>query len=698
MTVDPANSRSVLDGRWADVRRDAREHLGDPALPARSRAEHRGVPRARHHGEPRKLAESRPPSASASRRTAASDDVGGVVTAFEMLGVRRPVADGQGRRAVGPVRRRRPAAGHQRHHDEYLRAIMSFELPGCFAMTETGHGSDVQQLRTTCHLRPGDAGVRPAHARPGRAQGLHRQRRPGRADGRRVRPADHRAARATACTPGWCRSATRTARRCPGVTIGDGGPKAGPQRRRQRPADVRPRAGAAGECCSTATARSPRTAPTPAPSRTRPAASSRCSARWSAAGSASRAAAGSATKMALDIAVRYGDDPPPVRRPRRRGEESSSTTTSSTSASCCPRWPPPTRCTSRRSELVSDDARRPAAVREQAPDDGEDRSASWSPGPPGSRRSDLARHPHDPDVPRGLRRRRLPGGEPAARSSRPTPTSSPRSRATTPSCCSWSPRRCSRTTAGASASSTWRARRGSRADLVAGSVAERTGPAGRRCGGGDVRDRSYQRWLLVEREEHLLAARRAADAAGTDAREPTSSPSSTAPRTTCSWPRGRTSTGSCSTPSPPPSTGCAEPRRTRPARPGVRAARAVGDRGRPRLVRRARLPHRRAAPRRSPGRSTSCAGAASARPDAGRRLRHPGGLARLPAARRRAECGGPGNQPGPVPPRNPGIWRQWADPEQPAQRSNRTERTRRSCNWSRAPATRRRRTNGTAAR
>ena len=31
---------------------------------------------------------------------------------------------------------------------------MCFDLPGCFAMTETGHGSDVQQLRTTCTYDP----------------------------------------------------------------------------------------------------------------------------------------------------------------------------------------------------------------------------------------------------------------------------------------------------------------------------------------------------------------------------------------------------------------------------------------------------------------------------------------------------------------------------------------------------------------
>ena len=44
--------------------------------------------------------------------------------------------------------------GNRGQHELYLRDVMSFDLPGCFAMTETGHGSDVQQLRTTCTYDP----------------------------------------------------------------------------------------------------------------------------------------------------------------------------------------------------------------------------------------------------------------------------------------------------------------------------------------------------------------------------------------------------------------------------------------------------------------------------------------------------------------------------------------------------------------
>src|SRR6478735_3392390 len=39
--------------------------------------------------------------------------------------------------------------GTERHHERHLARIARLDLPGCFAMTETGHGSNVQALRTT---------------------------------------------------------------------------------------------------------------------------------------------------------------------------------------------------------------------------------------------------------------------------------------------------------------------------------------------------------------------------------------------------------------------------------------------------------------------------------------------------------------------------------------------------------------------
>ena len=44
--------------------------------------------------------------------------------------------------------------GTEKHHRRYLSRIASLQLPGCYAMTETGHGSNVRDLRTTATYDP----------------------------------------------------------------------------------------------------------------------------------------------------------------------------------------------------------------------------------------------------------------------------------------------------------------------------------------------------------------------------------------------------------------------------------------------------------------------------------------------------------------------------------------------------------------
>lgn len=44
--------------------------------------------------------------------------------------------------------------GTRRHHERYLGAIATLDLPGCYAMTETGHGSNVRELETTATYDP----------------------------------------------------------------------------------------------------------------------------------------------------------------------------------------------------------------------------------------------------------------------------------------------------------------------------------------------------------------------------------------------------------------------------------------------------------------------------------------------------------------------------------------------------------------
>lgn len=44
--------------------------------------------------------------------------------------------------------------GTEKHHRKYLEAMHRAELLGCFAMTETGHGSNVKELKTTLTYHP----------------------------------------------------------------------------------------------------------------------------------------------------------------------------------------------------------------------------------------------------------------------------------------------------------------------------------------------------------------------------------------------------------------------------------------------------------------------------------------------------------------------------------------------------------------
>jgi acyl-CoA oxidase len=143
--------RDLLDGRWADLRRRSRDLLGTLEPPPVLDLE---AQRALVYEQLELLAKGGHPLTGFPEAYGGSDDVGGSVVAFEVLGfgdlslmVKAGVQWGLFGGAV-------QALGTREHHDRYLPSIMNLDLPGCFAMTETGHGSDVQHLRTTATYDP----------------------------------------------------------------------------------------------------------------------------------------------------------------------------------------------------------------------------------------------------------------------------------------------------------------------------------------------------------------------------------------------------------------------------------------------------------------------------------------------------------------------------------------------------------------
>jgi acyl-CoA oxidase len=77
------------------------------------------------------------------------DDHGGNIAGFEELVVGDPSHQIKSGVQWGLFGAAVLHLGTQKHHDAWLPAIMSLEVPGIFAMTETGHGSDVASIGTT---------------------------------------------------------------------------------------------------------------------------------------------------------------------------------------------------------------------------------------------------------------------------------------------------------------------------------------------------------------------------------------------------------------------------------------------------------------------------------------------------------------------------------------------------------------------
>jgi acyl-CoA oxidase len=148
VTADPGALRRVLDGRWAEVRDEARGMLRDSVFTARHDLT---IDEQRDHvfDQIKAIAKTNGPKFLFPKVYGGLDEVGASITGFETqaFGDLSVLVKGGVQWGLfgGTVRH----LGTERHHKRYLEDIMSVKLVGCFAMTETGHGSDVQSLRTT---------------------------------------------------------------------------------------------------------------------------------------------------------------------------------------------------------------------------------------------------------------------------------------------------------------------------------------------------------------------------------------------------------------------------------------------------------------------------------------------------------------------------------------------------------------------
>ncbi len=153
MTNIAEHLRNTLDGRWRDVRNGMRTELSTELFRPHF-TPNTTIARSRVNEQLKIIAAAGAAEDGFRKEHGGHGDVGAAVIRIEMLAmsdlslmVKAGVQWGLFGGAIANL-------GTQRHHDAYIRRIIDLDLLGCFAMTETGHGSDVQQLETTATYDP----------------------------------------------------------------------------------------------------------------------------------------------------------------------------------------------------------------------------------------------------------------------------------------------------------------------------------------------------------------------------------------------------------------------------------------------------------------------------------------------------------------------------------------------------------------
>lgn len=142
-----------LLGRWAEDRRISRRLALDPDM---QKIEGQPVPehRARAFGQLQVLVDEGAIQRPYPEEFGGQSNHGGNIAAFEELTTADPSLQIKAGVQWGLFGSAVHHLGTERNHREFLPGIISLEVPGCFAMTETGHGSDVQSIATTATYDP----------------------------------------------------------------------------------------------------------------------------------------------------------------------------------------------------------------------------------------------------------------------------------------------------------------------------------------------------------------------------------------------------------------------------------------------------------------------------------------------------------------------------------------------------------------
>jgi acyl-CoA oxidase len=153
VSVDVEGLGRQLLGSWPDARIAARALAAQPdmqRIESQSYQEHR----SRAFGQLGLLVQNGQVHRAFPRALGGQEDHGGNIAGFEELVTADPSLQIKAGVQWGLFGAAVLHLGTQRHHEKYLPDIMSLKVPGAFAMTEIGHGSDVASIATTATYDP----------------------------------------------------------------------------------------------------------------------------------------------------------------------------------------------------------------------------------------------------------------------------------------------------------------------------------------------------------------------------------------------------------------------------------------------------------------------------------------------------------------------------------------------------------------
>ncbi|MFB7891674.1 acyl-CoA dehydrogenase [Microbacterium sp. NPDC056044] len=146
--IDVDAVTDLLLGTWGETRREAREMIKDPAfwrIEGQPMPEHRERVLTQLH----LLVEHGGSRRAFPHEYGGLNDNGANLAGFQELVLADPSLQIKSGVQWGLFGSAIFQLGTQKHHEEWLSGVIDLSLPGAFAMTETGHGSDVAAIGTT---------------------------------------------------------------------------------------------------------------------------------------------------------------------------------------------------------------------------------------------------------------------------------------------------------------------------------------------------------------------------------------------------------------------------------------------------------------------------------------------------------------------------------------------------------------------